>query len=277
MRLASGALVSGTHRAYVARSPNIVWSMLAKLLKSRRSFIWRPAVPAGRRVYAVGDIHGCAAELDCLLKLIEADEAMRDEAETTLIFIGDLVDRGPASAQVVDRLLRLARERRDVRFLAGNHEEIFARALEGDQKALRLFCRIGGRETALSYGIGAAEYERLDYEQLAATLDRHVPPEHRAFLERLEDMIVLGDYVFVHAGVHPHADMEEQEPADLRWIRSPFLDHGRPLAKMVVHGHTITEDLDVQPHRIGIDTGAYATGRLTAIGLEGEEIWRLQT
>lgn len=251
--------------------------MLAKLLKSRRSPVWQPSIPAGRRVYAIGDIHGCAAELEQLLAMIDADDTARDEAETTLIFIGDLVDRGPGSAQVIERLRRLAAERRDVRFLAGNHEEIFLRALDGEDKAIRLFCRIGGRETALSYGLSAAEYERLDYEELAVALDRHVPAEHRAFLDRLEDMIVLGDYVFVHAGVRPGAELDEQDPSDLRWIRSPFLDHARPLAKMVVHGHTIAEDLDVQPHRIGIDTGAYATGRLTALGLEGAETWRLQT
>ena len=251
--------------------------MFAKLLKSRRAPVWRPALPAGRRVYAVGDIHGCADELDRLLALVEADEAERDEAETTLIFIGDLVDRGPASKQVIDRLIRLHRERTDVRFLAGNHEEIFARSLQGDPKALRLFCRIGGRETALSYGIAPADYDRLDYPELAAALDSHVPREHRDFLALLENMIELGDYVFVHAGVHPGAELDQQDPNDLRWIRSPFLDHDRPLAKMVVHGHTIAEDLDVRSHRIGIDTGAYATGRLTAIGLEGEEMWRLQT
>ena len=251
--------------------------MFAKLLKSRRSPVWRPALPAGRRVYAIGDIHGCADELDRLLALIETDEAARQEAETTFIFIGDLIDRGPASAQVIDRLLRLHRERQDVRFLAGNHEEVFARALQGDPKALRLFCRIGGRETALSYGITASDYDRLDYPELSAALDEHVPAEHRAFLALLENMIVLGDYVFVHAGVRPDEELDQQDPTDLRWIRSPFLDHGRPLGKMVVHGHTIAEDLDIQPHRIGIDTGAYATGRLTAVALEGEEMWRLQT
>lgn len=251
--------------------------MLAKLLKTRRTPAWRAAVPTGRRVYAIGDIHGCADELERLLALIEADDAAREDAETTLIFIGDLIDRGPASAQVIERLRRLALERRDVRFIAGNHEEVFLRALAGDERSLRLFTRIGGRETAISYGLTAAEYERLDYPELAAALDARVPPEHRAFLDRLEDMIVVGDYVFVHAGVDPAADLDAQDPADLRWIRSPFLDHGRPLAKIVVHGHTISDDLDVRPHRIGIDTGAYATGRLTALGLEGMASWPLQT
>ena len=251
--------------------------MLAKFLKSRRSPVARPAIPSGRRVYAIGDVHGCADELDRLLAMIDADDAGREAAATTTVFIGDLVDRGPASARVLDRMCELVAEDRDVRFLAGNHEEIFARALDGDAKALRLFCRIGGRETAISYGIGEAEYDLLDYDELAAALDRQVPASHRSFLDRLENMIEIGDYVFVHAGVHPGVPLEDQSRTDLRWIRSPFLDHGRPLAKMVVHGHTIADDLDVQPHRIGIDTGAYATGRLTAIGLEGEDMWRLQT
>ena len=234
-------------------------------------------MPPGERVYAVGDVHGCLEQLDRLLALIEADDTARGQAETTLIFIGDLVDRGPASAQVIERLLLLSKRRANLRFLAGNHEEIFQRALDGEDKALRLFCRIGGRETALSYGLTADDYDRMDYSELAAALQRHVPAEHRVFLERMEDSIVVGDYMFVHAGVHPGTDLEQQNISDLRWIRSPFLDHGRPLAKMVVHGHTIAEDLDVHPHRIGIDTGAYATGRLTALGLEGEESWRLQT
>lgn len=251
--------------------------MLAKLLKSRRSPERCPAIPAGHRVYAVGDVHGCLAELDQLLALIDADDAARPEAETLLIFIGDLVDRGPASAQVIDRVARLATGRSGVRVLAGNHEEILLHALDGDEKALRLFCRIGGRETAISYGIPLIEYERMDYQELAEALNACVPALHRDLFARLEDMIVLGDYVFVHAGVRPHTALDQQHTDDLRWIRSSFLDHGRPLEKMVVHGHTITDQVDRQPHRIGIDTGAYQTGRLTAIGLESTSCWTLQT
>ena len=178
---------------------------------------------------------------------------------------------------MIDRIAALAGERPGVRVLAGNHEEILLRALGGDDKALRLFCRIGGRETAISYGIAPAAYERMGYAELSAALNSHVPPAHRAFLDRLEDMIVMGDYVFVHAGVRPHTALEQQHSDDLRWIRSAFLDYGRPLEKMVVHGHTIADQVDRQPHRIGIDTGAYQTGKLTAIGLEGTESWTLQT
>lgn len=251
--------------------------MLAKLLKSRRSPVTRSAIPAGQRVYAIGDVHGCLDELETLLTQIDADNDAREQAKVSLIFLGDLVDRGPASAQVVERVRRLSTERPRVRCLTGNHEEVFLGALDGDEKALRLFCRIGGRETALSYGMDAGDYERADYPELGAALRDLVPAAHRAFLSQFEDMIVLGDYAFVHAGVRPDRALDEQRPSDLRWIRDTFLEHDRPLAKLVVHGHTIADDWEVRSHRIGIDTGAFATGRLTALGLEGEASWRLQT
>ena len=251
--------------------------MLAKLLKNRRSRLQPQAgIPPGERVYAVGDIHGCDALLERLLAAIAEDERAREPARTTFIFLGDLVDRGPAPAAVIERLRQLAQMRPDTRFLLGNHEEIFLGALEGEPKALRLFCRIGGRETAISYGIDADAYDRMDYEEFTEALQRHVPAAHREFLASFEDLIVIGDYAFVHAGVRPGLALDAQRGGDLRWIRDPFLDHGRPLEKMIVHGHTISDDLDIQPHRIGVDTGAYSTGRLTALGLEGTTSWSVQ-
>jgi serine/threonine protein phosphatase 1 len=252
--------------------------MISKLFKSRSvAKTKQPHIPKGRRVYAVGDIHGRADLLDELIVLIEADETARGSAETTLIFLGDIVDRGPASAAVIDRLRALAAARSDVRFLLGNHEEIFLGALDGEPKALRLFCRIGGRETVLSYGMEAAEYERLDYEELVQRLEVLVPDEHRDFLGSFEDMILIGDYAFVHAGVRPDTPLELQRTSDLRWIRDPFLDHRSTLEKTIVHGHTMTDEIEHRSHRIGIDTGAYASGRLTALGLEGADTWSLQT
>lgn len=230
-------------------------------------------VPPGERVYAIGDIHGCATLLHTLLDKIAADDAAREPSTTTLIFLGDLVDRGPASAAVIERLRLLASTQSCTRFLLGNHEEIFLGALDGEPKALRLFCRIGGRETIMSYGVDAAAYDRMDYEELQHALQRHVPTEHRDFLSTFEDMIVIGDYVFVHAGVRPGVELPHQRSSDLRWIRDPFLTHDRRMEKIVVHGHTISDELDVQPHRIGVDTGAYQTGRLTALGLEGASRW----
>ena len=252
--------------------------MISKLFKSRTvAKINPPQIPPGRRVYAVGDIHGRADLLDELIALIEADEQTRGPAETTLIFLGDIVDRGPGSAAVIDRLRALRAVRHDVRFLLGNHEEIFLGALDGEPKALRLFCRIGGRETVLSYGMDAAEYERLDYEELVQRLETLVPDEHRDFLNGFEDMIVIGDYAFVHAGVRPDTPLDLQRTADLRWIRDPFLDHRTALEKTIVHGHTMTDEIERRGHRIGIDTGAYASGRLTALGIENGETWALQT
>ena len=252
--------------------------MISKLFKSRSVAKTSQAeIPEGRRVYAVGDIHGRADLLDDLIAMIDEDERARGPAQTTLIFLGDIVDRGPASAAVIDRLRGLAHDRSDVRFLLGNHEEIFLGALDGEPKALRLFCRIGGRETVLSYGMEAAEYERLDYEELVQRLEALVPDEHREFLRAFEDMIVIGDYAFVHAGVRPDTPLDLQRTSDLRWIRDPFLDHRSTLEKTIVHGHTMTDEIERRGHRIGIDTGAYTSGRLTALGMEGAETWALQT
>lgn len=251
--------------------------MLANFLKSRRVPAFRPAMPDGERAYVIGDVHGCLDELDQLLAMIGSDDARRKPAATQLIFLGDLIDRGPASAQVVERVRLLSLERAGVRCIMGNHEEVLLQALGGDDKALRLFCRIGGRETAISYGMDPAAFERADYGELAAMLQELIPAAHWAFLSGMEDLIEAGDYAFAHAGVRPDRDLADQRPSDLRWIRDTFLLHDRPLAKMIVHGHTISDDLDVQAHRIGIDTGAYATGRLTALGLEGDRHWPLQT
>lgn len=252
--------------------------MLSKLLKSRRPVReTRPQVPAGQRVYAIGDIHGRLDLLDQLLAKIDADDAARGAADTTLVFLGDLVDRGPDSAGVVERLIDVARERPSTRFLLGNHEEVFLQAVSGDVKALRFFCRIGGRETILSYGVSAPDYDRLDFDELDALLQTKVPDSHTAFLSEFENVIVIGDYVFVHAGVRPGVPLADQKSSDLRWIRETFLDHRGAFDGFVVHGHTITPEVDEQPNRMGIDTGAYATGKLTALGLEGGERWLLQT
>lgn len=234
------------------------------------------SVPAGRRVYAIGDIHGRLDLVEQLLAMIDADDRARAPAQTELIFLGDLVDRGPDSRGVVERLMAL-KEERPVRFLIGNHEEVFLRAVAGDPRALRFLVRIGGRETLFSYGISEEEYRELDYDDLMAVIRERVPASHVAFLSSFEQWIELGDYLFVHAGLRPGVALEDQARSDLCWIREDFLRHRDSFGKMVVHGHSITEEIDERPNRIGIDTGAYASGRLTAIGLEGEERWYLST
>jgi serine/threonine protein phosphatase 1 len=236
------------------------------------------AIPTQQRVYAVGDIHGRLDLLDKLLASIESDNLARPAANTTIVFLGDLVDRGPESAGVVERLRLLAETDRKLRFITGNHEEVFYHAVNDEGvESLKFFCRIGGRETILSYGVSEMEYNAMDYPELKAALVEMVPESHLEFLAGFEDMIEIGDYVFVHAGIRPDIPMRDQRPRDLRWIREPFLSHSTPHSRMVVHGHTIMADIDMQPNRIGIDTGAYASGKLTALCLQGEDRWVLKT
>jgi len=235
------------------------------------------AVPDGERVYAIGDIHGRLDLLDRLLDGIERDDAGRDPARTLIIFLGDLIDRGPDSRRVVERAMAVAQGPRPVRFLMGNHEEVFLRAVEGDLRALRLLLRIGGRETILSYGVEAEDFRSLDFGPLATLLRQKVPAEHLSFLSGFEESIEVGDYLFVHAGVRPGVSLGDQSASDMRWIRDDFLRHRDSFGKVVVHGHSITNDVDVRSNRIGIDTGAYASGRLTALGLEKDERWFLST
>ena len=235
------------------------------------------SVPPGERIYAIGDVHGRLDLLEALLAAIESDGAGRRAAKTTIISLGDLVDRGPESAGVVERLRSFSPAGVTTRFLMGNHEEVFLRALEGDLKALRLLLRIGGRETIFSYGISPEDYRNLDFEDLAALLKEKVPAEHVEFMSAFERWIEIGDYLFVHAGLRPGIALADQSSSDLRWIRDEFLRHRESFGKLVVHGHSITDEADVRSNRIGIDTGAFASGRLTAIGLEKDSRWFLST
>lgn len=235
-----------------------------------------PATPVGTRVYAIGDIHGRDDLLVQLLGQIEADDARRPAAATQLVLLGDLVDRGADSAAVVARARRLA-QGDNVRFLKGNHEEVFIQAARGDALATRFFIRIGGRETMLSYGLGQADYDAMTMHALTDWMLQNVPRDDIDFLDGFEDMIEIGDYLFVHAGIRPGIALAAQKVSDLRWIREEFLDHDGSHGRIVIHGHTITDDVDECTNRIGIDTGAFRSGKLTAIGMEGSQRWYLST
>lgn len=252
--------------------------MLKKLFRSKPAEIQqKPAIPPGQRVYAIGDIHGCDDLFAALIDQIAADDNQRAPAAMSIILLGDLVDRGPSSRQVIDRAIALKSLWPDVRLIIGNHEDVFLKALGGDPKTMRYFVRIGGGPTIHSYGLVGADYDRLTFDELAERFPPLVPADHVAFLSGGEDRIVIGDYLFVHAGVRPGVAIDQQVTGDLRWIRDEFLDDRRDHGKIVVHGHTIYDEVQERPNRIGIDTGAYATGRLTALGLEGEERWFLST
>lgn len=235
------------------------------------------SVPEGQRVYAVGDIHGRLDLLEQLLQEIQSDHTARGMADALVIFLGDLVDRGPDSRGVVERLMGYRDEPLPTRFLMGNHEEVFLRALDGDAKALKFLIRIGGRATIQSYGIDQPAYQQMDFEELGIALRARVPQAHIDFLRGFEEWVEVGDYLFVHAGIRPGLDLRAQRASDLRWIRDDFLLHREDFGRMVVHGHSITEEAEVRSNRIGIDTGAFQSGRLTAIGLEGTQRWFLST
>lgn len=230
-------------------------------------------IPDGQRVYAIGDIHGRDDLFARLIDQIRADNAALAPAQVTVILLGDLVDRGPQSAEVVDRAIRLREHFPDTRLLIGNHEECFLAALTGDVRRLRYFMRIGGEETVRSYWTDELNLAEASFEEVAARLPGMVPAEHVEFLGSGEDLIQIGDYVFVHAGIRPGVPIERQALVDLRWIREEFLSDDRDHGVMIVHGHTVREDVDEWPNRIGIDTGAYRSGILTAIVLE-EAGWR---
>lgn len=232
-------------------------------------------VPPGQRIYAVGDIHGRLDLFRQLVRAIEADDAVCPPAQTTIILLGDLVDRGPDSAGVL-RHARQVQRRRDVRILCGNHEEMLLKSLT-DLEVLRHFLRHGGRETIQSYGVTARELAGLDLEQTQALLREVIPEQDIAFIESFENSIAIGDYLFVHAGIEPGVALEDQACKNLRWIREPFLSHQESFGVVVVHGHTIRAEPEMRSNRIGIDTGAYSSGRLTALVLEGESRLFIET
>nr|WP_327196890.1 MULTISPECIES: metallophosphoesterase family protein [unclassified Sphingopyxis] len=250
--------------------------IFSRFLRGSDSARIERTLPPGVLVYAVGDIHGRDDLFAQLLDRIDRDRGERPHEQCILILLGDLVDRGPDSNQVVERALSLSSRFDRVHHLIGNHEECMLGALTGDISALRYFSRIGGDATIRSYINDDTRYGDASFEELAELFPAHVPAAHIAFLKRGEDMVRYGDYAFVHAGVRPGVPLESQKPSDLRWIRDDFLSTSTDFGALVVHGHTISDQVEMRPNRIGIDTGAYCSGALTALGLEGTDRWVLQ-
>ena len=235
------------------------------------------AAPAGHRAYAIGDIHGGLDLLKDILEKIAADNAARAPARTTIVFLGDLIDRGSQSAGVIELLRSYRPPFAKTIFLMGNHEEVLLRVLAGETEILPDWLNFGGAACVRSYGIDAAELQRLGGEEALKLLRAAIPPEHLEFIQSFLNTYTFGSYLFVHGGIRPGIPLAEQVPEDLRWIRSSFLNDDTDHGVIVVHGHTISEQVQVRPNRIGIDTGAYWTGVLTAIGLEGDDRWLVQT
>ncbi len=231
----------------------------------------RPRIPDGVRVYAVGDIHGRVDLLDTLLTKIDADLVANPVSVGIEVYLGDYIDRGPGSRQVVDRLVARNQSFRAV-FLKGNHET-FLTSFATNPRILEDWRLLGGIETLMSYGIALPINPTADTQaQLAARFDQALPDTHRRFFNNLRSSFICGDFFFVHAGVRPGIPLAKQREEDLLWIRQDFLLCEDEFSKIVVHGHTPVPEPDIRHNRINIDTGAYATGRLTCLRLEEDRI-----
>jgi serine/threonine protein phosphatase 1 len=237
----------------------------------------QPEGARGYRAYVVGDIHGRLDLLEEILAKIHAELQHRPSRRTLLVFLGDLIDRGPASAQVIERLRTYRRPGIKPVFLLGNHEEVLLRILNGESDLITKWRWFGGSECLQSYGVDPERLAGLSANEALSLVRGAIPDNHVEFLESFADSCRFGDYLFVHAGIRPGIELEQQRQADLRWIREPFLEDPADHGFVVVHGHTIASQVQERPNRIGIDTGAYRTGVLSALAIEGGERWLLDT
>jgi serine/threonine protein phosphatase 1 len=236
---------------------------------------------SGELVYAVGDVHGRYDLLKALLGRVWGDCAQRAMGRTpVLILCGDFIDRGPQSAEVLDTLNWLAR-RTDIRLhlLKGNHEQAMLEFLQQPERSGK-WLEFGGAETLMSYGVAAPARGGSGGEGLVRARDAlldQLPASHMLLLQRLQMMVTIGDYAFVHAGVRPGTPLANQAQSDLLWIREGFVDFEGPHERYIVHGHSwVSEHPQLLSNRLGLDTGAYSTGVLTAVRLEDHKLALLQ-
>ena len=227
----------------------------------------------GRVGYAIGDIHGRADLLARMFERLEA-EPRTSEKPPIVIFLGDYIDRGPDSAEVIELLLYKRPEGFEHYYLKGNHEEALLSFI-ADPAAGRAWLGHGGLQTLGSYGVAplpSAGASQKDIAKAAALFREKLPDSHLAFFNRLERYVTHGDYAFVHAGVDPARKLEAQTDQDLFWIRRKFLESDRQASHVIVHGHTPAKAPYRDKRRVGLDTGAYFSGVLTAARFEGEEV-----
>jgi serine/threonine protein phosphatase 1 len=255
------------------RSPRLGLGLLGMLSSASAR------APAGQRVYAVGDVHGRADLLDILLEQISADaETHEGPDRPALVFLGDYIDRGLQARQVVDRLLGLPKAVFDLHFLRGNHEAALLEFLDRPESGMTWF-GLGGAETMFSYGVRVPSPSASPRELRFASraLRAAIPHEHLRFFARLEPYVRLGDYLFVHAGLRPGRPLSQQTVEDMLEIRDPFLKSKARWPYVVVHGHSPVEQACRTHRRIALDTGAYATGKLSAVRLDGASVSFLST
>jgi serine/threonine protein phosphatase 1 len=227
-----------------------------------------PSAGSGRRVFAVGDVHGRKDLLDILLYRIAVTASEAPRPHNTLLFLGDYIDRGPDSRGVLETLRQLAFPGWDIVFLRGNHDQTFLDFLN-DASIYRSWRSYGAPETLLSYGVRPPRFDSdKEFARARDELAAACPQSHLDFIDGLQYAHTIGDYHFVHAGVRPGVPLHEQLVEDQLWIREGFLSHRRAFEKVIVHGHTPAELPVRRSNRIGVDTGAHATGCLTAVVLD---------
>lgn len=231
----------------------------------------QPKLSDGIRVYAVGDIHGRADLLKQIFTVIDADLARSPIKRSVEVYLGDYIDRGPSSGYTLDLLIERGRSREAV-FLKGNHEAYFLEVL-GDPTKLSDWKQFGGLQTLMSYGIQPSlNPDAGEQTDLVKKLTATMPESHLDFLRSLKPSFVCGDFFFVHAGVRPGIPLKEQQESDLLWIRDEFLYSKANFGKFIIHGHTPVREPDFRPNRANIDTGAYATGNLTLLRIQGKSM-----
>ena len=231
----------------------------------------KPRVPDGTRIYAIGDVHGRADLLGRVFSRIDASLKADPVKQPVQVLLGDYIDRGPNSREVIDALIARGRQHAMI-FMEGNHEA-YAVEFLSDPSVLPEWKQVGGINTLLSYGVKPSSRDDPQRRQeVAAAFRQALPESHHRFLQSLALSFTCGDFFFTHAGVRPGTPLSEQRQQDLLWIREDFLLHEEDFGKIIVHGHTPTNAPDVRPNRINIDTGAYATGLLTCLVLQGDQI-----
>ncbi|MBK20646.1 MAG: metallophosphoesterase [Rhodospirillaceae bacterium] len=252
--------------------------MFGKLFGKGRQQMPPPSVTAGSRVYVIGDIHGRVDLLHDIHQQILQDISSAPDLDTTVIYLVDYVDRGDASCAVIDLLVENPLAHLNPIFLSGNHEQMMVAFLE-DIAIAGMWLGNGGNSTLLSYAVGAPTDKTGDEKLRIMQRDfrAKLPPEHLEFLRSLSLYHIEQDYLFVHAGVAPGVPIEDQGSEDFLWIRDEFLRSRANHGHCIVHGHSIVDMPEFYPNRIAIDTGAYYSGRLTCLVLEGQERRFLQT
>ncbi len=226
--------------------------------------------PEGLRIYAIGDVHGRLDLLSNMHEAIAKDRARHPDRDWRVIHLGDYVDRGPQSKGVLDFLIMTCRADERMIALCGNHDIGFLDFL-ALPRADGLFAHNGGWHTAKSYGIDLDFHPSQALRAGHAELVRAVPPAHISFLRDLNRCVSFGDFFYCHAGIRPGTPLEDQDPDDLIWIRWDFLNHSGLHPKVIVHGHTPEPEVEVLPNRVNVDTGAYASGELSALIVDGTE------